>query len=419
MKILINFKIILIIQILLISQYSLSQQKVRPNFKMLNLLGKDPYKTESNCVSENLIHSLYFVPQSTSNLKIGFMNTNGKVIIKPTYDMASDFYNGYANIIKDATYGYIDKKGQEVFFKNYESTYFYYNDTGIAQKNGKYALINRKGEPLTEFKYNMILFFGFNHFRGLISKNMGHILDSEGKIIFNENLEYDIKSDYFKKDSLLVYEKKIDNKDLQGILTINNIVITEPVYEKISFIKNQDFLVIQKDQKFGLINKNGQEIIPPIYDGIGSTINENLIPVKQKDKWGFISKENKVIIPFEFDDVNPFFEEVAFTKKESFFGGIDKNNKIKIPFNLENSNFLMYTDGLCVFKKDEKYGYIDKTGKVVIPAIYDFAYPFVNKLAYVEKNNKAGYINTKGKEIIPIQYSQLWSDSENLIRFVE
>jgi len=414
-----KYKLFLITSILLLSHYSFCQQKIRPGIKLINMLGKSPYKVESNCVPETLLRMVYSEPTSRNNSKIGFMDRKGKTVIKPIYNMASDFYNGYANIIKESTFGYIDKKGVEVLFKDYEETYFYYNNTGIAKKNGKEGLIDRNGKPLTEFKYNMITFFGFNHFSCQISKNVQQILDSNGKIVFNKNLDYHIKSYYFEKDSLLVYEKKIDNKPLKGIVKIDETIIIEPKYDEIYTIENQDFFVVLKDEKFGLINNDGQEIVPLMYDEIGSNINETLIPVKQKGKWGFINTQNKIIIPFEYNDVNPFFENIAFVQKENSFGAIDKTNKIKVPFDLENSKFLFYSDNLCVIKEKGKYGYINKDSKIVIPAIYDYAYPFVNGIAYVELGDKSGFIDKKGKEIIPIKYKQLWLESENLIRFVE
>jgi hypothetical protein len=412
-------KLFSIITFLLFSQYSLAQEKIKADLKIINFLGKSPYKSEKNSQSENLLRILYFNPQPENNSKIGFLDTKGKIIIKPIYNMASDFYNGHANIIKDSTYGYIDRKGTEVLFKQYEETYFYYGNTGIAKKDGKFGLIDRDGNPLTDFRYNMIFFFGFNHFKGIISKNSNHLLDNRGKIVFNENLEYDIKSDYFEKDSLLVYEKIIDNKKLQGLVGIDNNIIIEPKYDNIYFIEDPDFFVVKKDNKYGFVNKSGIEIIPVIYDQVGFNITEDLISVKQKNKWGFVNRNNEIIIAFEYDEAYPFFDGIAFVKKENIYEGIDKNNTVKAKFSTEKSEFPFYSNNLSLFKKDGKYGYINKKGNVVIPAIYLYAYPFVNEMAYVELNGKSGFINKKGKEIIPITYNQLWLESEKLIRFVE
>ena len=222
-------KLILTLTIL-ISQLILSQEKIKADIKIIKLLGKSPYKTEKNSQSENLLRILYFNPQPKNQAKIGFLDTKGKIKINAIYDMASDFYDGYANIIKDSIYGYVDTKGKEILFKQFEETYFYYGKTGIAKKNGKYGLIDRYGNELTDFKYIMILSFGFNHFKGILSKDNNHILDNNGKIIFNARNEFNIKSDYFEKDSLLIYEKNVDNKKLQGLVGIDGKIITEPIY---------------------------------------------------------------------------------------------------------------------------------------------------------------------------------------------
>lgn len=411
----------LTISFLLFSQYSLSQEKIKADIKIINFLGKSPYKTERNSQTENLLRILYFRPQPVNNPKIGFMDTKGRIIIKPTYDMASDFYDGYANIIKDSTYGYIDKNGVEVLFKQYEETYFWYGNTGIAkEKHGKFGLIDRKGNPLTDFIYNnMIGVFGFNHFKGILSKDSNHLLNDKGKIVFNKNLEYDIKSDYFEKDSLLVYEKIIDNKKLQGIVGLDNVIVTEPKYDNIYFIEDEDFFVVNKGRKYGFINKSGVEIIPLIYDEVAFNITEDLIAVKQNKKCGFINRNNEIIIPFEYDETYPFFDGIALVKKENIYKGIDKNNNIKLKVGAEKNKFPFFSNNLSIFEENNKYGYINKKGKVVIPAIYEYAYPFVNGMAYVELNGKSGFINKKGKEIIPVKYNQLWLESEGMIRFVE
>lgn len=412
-------KVYSIIIFCFLANVSLSQEKIKADLQTINFLSKSPYKTENNSQAESLLNILYFRPQPENNPKIGFMDTKGKVIIKPTYGMASDFYDGYANIIKDSTYGYIDKKGTEVLFKQYERTYFWYGNTGIAVKDGKFGLIDREGKPLTDFTYNMIFFFGFNHFKGIVSIDGSHLLSNNGKIIFNENLKYNIKSDYFEKDSLLIFEKVIDDKKLQGLVGLDNIIVTEPKYDNIYFIDDKDFFVVKKDKKYGFINKSGIEVIPLVYDQVAFNITENLIAVKQNGKSGFINRNNETVIPFEYEEAYPFFDGIAFVKKENLYIGIDTKNRIKVNFGTERTELPFYSNNLTTFKENNKYGYINKKGKVVIPAIYEYAYPFVNGMAYVELNGKSGFINKKGKEIIPIIYNQLWLESEGMIRFVE
>ena len=95
-------KNILLFTLFLFTTISLqSQEKIKADFKTIDFLGKIPYKTPSNSMTENLLRILYFKPKSGNQNKIGFMNSNGKIIINPKYRLASDFYDGYANIIKE------------------------------------------------------------------------------------------------------------------------------------------------------------------------------------------------------------------------------------------------------------------------------------------------------------------------------
>ena len=399
--------------------YTFSQEKIKADIDIINFLGRVPQKTESNSLSDNLLRILYYTIQPENYPKIGYLNTKGKIIIEPKFNMGSEFYDNYANIIKDSIYGYINREGKETYLENYTDVFFYYGNTGIAKKNGKYGLIDRKGDSLTEFKYTMVSNFGFNHFKCQTVNKKKHIINSDGKIIFNKNLEFDIQSYYFDKDSILINQKIINRKKLKGLVNTNGEVIIKPKYQEIYFINDNEFYVVKNDNKYGFINKLGNEVIPVIYDKVGFNIKENLIPVQKDGKWGFVNRKNETIIPFEYDEANAFSNGLAFVKKEELYGCIDIKNRVKVKFNLEKTKHPFFTNKLALFKENGKYGFINKKGKTKISAIYDKAFPFINGLAYVEVNGKVGYIDKKGKEIIPINYKQLWFENDGLIRFVE
>ena len=306
-----------------------SQEKIQADLKTITFLEKSPYKELNNSSSESLLRMLYFRPQPKNNAKIGFLDTKGNIRIKPIYGMASDFYDGYANIIKDSVYGYIDKSGKETMFKQYQETYFYYGNTGVAKQNGKYGLIDRKGKQLTDFKYNMMLFFGFDRFKGILSPVNNQLLDNDGNIIFNENLAYNIMCDYFGKDFSMVYQVKVNNKAMQGLINLDGTIITNPIYDNISFIEDKEFFVVEKNKKFGYINSKGLVVIPIIYDEVSYEITKDLISVKINNKFGFINRKNETIIPIEYDKSYPFFDGLAFVNKGQQSGFIDLKNNFK------------------------------------------------------------------------------------------
>ncbi len=404
---------------LILTNFTFSQEKIKADIDIFNFLGRVPQKTESNSLSDNLLRILYYKIQPKNNLKIGYLNTKGKILIEPKFNMGSEFYDNYANIIKDSLYGYVSRDGKETYFENYTDVFFYYGNTGLAKKNGKYGLINRKGDSLTQFKYTMVRNYGFNHYICQTESKKSHILNSDGKIIFNKDLKFDIKSHYFDKDSILIYQEKIDKKKLNGLVNINGKSIIEAKYEEIYFINDNQLYAVKSENKYGFINKFGKEVIPIIYDEVSFNINENLIPVKKNGKWGFVNRKNETKIPFEYDEANSFLNGIAFVKKGEYYGCIDTKNKVKIKFILSKTNYQFFTENLALFVENGKYGFINKKGKIKIPAIYNKAFPFINGLAYVELDGKVGYINKTGNEIIPIKYKQLWFENDGVIRFAE
>ena len=412
-------KILTVFITIIFYNHSFSQEKINADVSIMNFLDRIPQKVESNALPDNIINILYFDIQPDSFPKIGYLDKKGKVLIQPKYNMGLDFYGSNANIIKDSVFGYINKNGDETLFNQFERTFFYYGNTGIAKKNGKYGLIDRNGNSLTDFEYPIIRLFGSNHFMLYNEDKKGKISDSKGNIIFNEKLVFDVESHYFESDSLLVYQEVIDGKKLSGLVNLEEKIILKPRYENIYFINDKEYYAVNKDNKWGFINKAGIEVIPLIYDEVGLTINDNLIPVKKIDKWGFISRKNETVIPFMYDEAYAFSEGLAFVKKEEKYGCIDRRNRTIVDFNLEKTNFPFFTNKMALFKKGNKYGFIDKKGRVTIPPIYDQAFPFVNGLAYVDLSGKVGYIDKKGEVIIPIKYNQLWFESEGIIRFAE
>ena len=152
---------------------------------------------------------------------------------------------------------------------------------------------------------------------------------------------------------------------------------------------------VEKDYKYGFIDKIGKEIIPPIYD-YANNYSEGLVCVRCEGNggWGFIDKTGKVRVPFIYDYAQRFCEGLASVRKGDKWGFIDKTGKEIIPFIYDEAHF--FSEGLARVKKGDKYGFIDKTGEEIIPFIYDEADSFDKGLAAVTKGGKWGYVDKQG-----------------------
>lgn len=93
--------------------------------------------------NRNVDGTLFLIKE---NNRFGFINSEGKAVIKSTYRSAGEFSEGLANVRIDGTHGYINKFGEIVIAPQFDyATPFKW---GIAKvyKDGIPIFINKKGE---------------------------------------------------------------------------------------------------------------------------------------------------------------------------------------------------------------------------------------------------------------------------------
>lgn len=210
---------------------------------------------------------------------------------------------------------------------------------------------------------------------------------------------------------------------------------------------------VEKENKYGYIDKNGKEVVPCIYN-FGGDFSEGFANVKKDEKWGFIDKSGKEAIPRIFDSTSNFFEGVAPVKKNAAWGLINKDGKEVTPFvydliqefdsegfarAMKNGKICIidtkgqepfpvndyeeigyFYEGLAPVKKNDKWGFIDKQGKEIIPCVYEhrnyFNVPpyFSEGLAAVTKGEKNYYIDKTGREVFPVAEGVTFGFSDGL-----
>ncbi|MCH8903667.1 MAG: WG repeat-containing protein [Bacteroidetes bacterium] len=206
--------------------------------------------------------------------KWGFVDFEGKLIVPIEYDYVFHFENGFATVgMKNEEdiliYGLIDKKGDLIVPLEYDWIGRPYSGLALTKKIDKYGYFNMKGELAIPFKYDYALKFehgmakvGINKTAETTDKNMSFI-DSTGEEIFA--FEYDY---------------------------------VHPFHDGLARV--------EKDEKYGFIDKKGIEVIPLIYEatfeflmgGYAVVMNDNM-------KWGIVDKANKQVFPFEYETILP------------------------------------------------------------------------------------------------------------------
>ena len=181
------------------------------------------------------------------NGKVGYMNTQGKLVVPTIYDSMRDPDDKY-----DETWAESPSQNRIV-----------------VSKNGKLGIIDTSNKVIMPFtnKYNSIESF---------SEGMAPVMSKSYKWGFIDT------------DGKEVIAPKYDgtNGHLGGVYGFS-----------------EGLAGMKKGEKWGYITKTGKVAVPFVYDEI-RPFSESLAGVLKDGKWGFINGANKTMIPFKYSDNN-------------------------------------------------------------------------------------------------------------------
>ena len=300
---------------------------------------------EFSCGLAEIVHSEDYNNEFGNH---GFINTEGKVIIKPIYASVGKFSkNGIAWAIKfeNNRYNlyYIDINGEEV----------------IEIKIPKWCKEFRKKNQFTVYPC------GYES-QEQIQWNV------EGTLLFlspilNAYIEGEIKK---SKRALI-----LSNKGYYGMIDSEEILRTPIFMDEINtdnHFSGEGLYRCRYNNLYGFISAETGEIsIECIYENVLRP-SLNRIWLKDGGKWFCIDKDKNVVIAKKYDFVVPFSQ-----------------------------------DGIAGVGFKGKYGYIDIRGNVITPLIYDMTFSFVNNWGLVKKQGKYGVVNKEGKIVIDAIYDSI------------
>jgi len=273
----------------------------------------------------------------------GFINQNGKVVIKPQFSRCGGFHEELAWVGIGGKHGFMDTTGKLVIAAQFEGANDFSEGLARVKMGGKYGYI-----------------------------------DKTGQIVINP--QFDLAGDF--------------SEGLAWVGTGKTEDVRKGFIGKYGYIDKTGKIVIPIE----FIIDNYDNYLKQFSDGLA------LIKLKTKDslvygKYGYIDKTGKIAIEPQFTYARDFKEGLARVSGENR-GYIDTTGKfvIKVPNGGDFSEGLAWAEG----KVDGQYGYIDKTGKFIIDL--QFHHPSENNnfsegLAYVG----SGWIDKTGKIVIKLK----------------
>lgn len=261
---------------------------------------------------KNKNKSIYII-QNLSGFT-GIIGGNGKVIIPAIYDEIEPFRGQSKTVVKyKGKYGLIDSNNQIIYPTD--------NDYIESYKDQDYYIIKKKDKV------------------GIIDRNLKTIFDFAYQ---------DLSPCFYDKNNRFIAKQN----NLYGVIDKKKRIIIPFEYSKISnwveYGPGSNYHFVTKNNKKGLITKEGKTIIPVIYDTFFYKDDKAIILSKNK-KYGVVTIQYKPVIPFiynaiyiEFSNFNEGDKEFYVEKQGKYFVVNNKNIKIRTNLSAEEMKDRFY-----------------------------------------------------------------------------
>jgi hypothetical protein len=294
-----------------------------------------------------------------SNNLYGAINLKGEIIIPFIYTKLGNFKNNYAYYLS-AQYGLVDitnkaLQAQWEWISDVDS-----NSIAVVKKNSKFGLITINESIILPTEYDYI-----TH------------CQNEIYLIVKNNLYgfYNIKEKCFVTS--------VDNDYNSSF---------EPNY-----YSNGKYFKLIKDDEVALVDANGRYSI-----NFGTYSNLffakcDIIRIQKNNKYGYVDRKLKPVTKVEYDKASDYINDIAITSKENTTYLIDKTGKPI--YTLKNGEIEIIENSLLKVKLNELVGLLNKDGKPLLNPEFESITLLYNQLYACIKNNDLYLFNLRTKSL--------------------
>jgi hypothetical protein len=343
----------------------------------------------------------YYLVQDKSGANLyGLLSLFDKKLTIPCEysSIENDGTSSYFKVKKNNTYNIVDINNNVVFKNWYEELNIpkggrkYY----IVKLNNRMGIIDRNEKIIAPIEYINIASSAYNDGSYLAQNKDGFYgcIGLDGKITMPFKYSNIEKVGYGNTNIIA------RTNDKCGIVRVNDGMpyeITTCDYDNIN--SNDKLFIVEKNGKYGMLDKYGNVITEIVYDYIESVFSSNssyssskLFIAKKADKYYFINSNGEQINTTSYKLIKPL-------------ATIDRYN-----------SFTNSKDYITVQGEGGKFGVVDVFGKQVVAQEYDDILSIMGSVVVVKLKNKQGLYNIlKGKLVIPIEYDNFFLHKDNFM----
>ncbi len=298
--------------------------------------------------------------------------------------------NGLARILKDDKTGFIDKSGKIVIPLIYTNALIFdHQNLARVKLNNRHGFLHANGSIVIPLQWDYAA--PFDDVSAPVRSGI-EIIDQDGK---SQSPPEEEANPNIEKEGLA----RVEKNGKWGCIDRRGELIVDPEWDSLSEFDDKGLAKISRSGKHGLINRKGEIIIPPEWDQELVFDDRQLAVAQLGKKYGFIDITGKIGLPIEWD----LLDDLAATwnPKSDDVAVLDLLRRLSRPARFDSKS-------MAIVQRNKKYGFINRSGKIVIPLIWDEIYPFDDDdMALVKCNGKFGFINRAGEIVLALEWDDV------------
>ncbi len=331
----------------------------------------------------------FFSDYEAPDMKFGYINTEGQLVIEDIYDGVREFSEDLAATNLKGRWGYIDRLGQIKITHEFRSAYAFKNGIARVQDfDKKYWFIDRQGKKLNSTGFDT----AYDCLDDLI-----RVRTAQGYNYINLNGDT-LLTDYLDGAKDFKRELSIVQRDgRHGMLNKNGERVMEMEFDKIYI--DDKYIRAKKDGKYYIYDSLGHKTVDAGFDKM-TEFQGAYAAVQDGQQWQLISENNEVIHSFasNIKRVEPAGESRWRVTTKQGMSLVD-NQGTSLTGQAYQQIF-NFSEGLAVFSKNNLWGYLNTEGKEQIPASFDLNWDFKDGRARVVTQGGIGFIDKRGQIVI-------------------
>jgi len=220
----------------------------------------------------------------------------------------------------------------------------------------------------------------------------------------------------------------IDKNNRAGIIDKEGIVIVPFEFIKIEYLGSNIYFLVSEDKKIWIYNSFSQKYfqtetsINYLLNGLNVdfrsftitnvfkisedtyVLKTNIIYLGKTLFFSFKVSDNFLIDFYNLNELGIYADDLI-DSSDNFILTTKGGKRGFLRYGNDSiptiySNALPFSEGLAAVKEKDHWGWIDQNNDIIIPFVYEEVRSFSNNLAAVKKRGKWGFINKKGEAII-------------------